>query len=252
MRIVSLVPSITELLYDLGLDEEVIGITKFCVLPEHWFKTKTRIGGTKNLDIEKIKSLYPDLVIANKEENVKQQVEELAAQIPVYTSDIHDLTGALEMIKEIGRITGKAKEANLIVEKIESAFLSLQPPPQPSKACYLIWREPYMTVGGDTFINDMMERCGFDNIFKGKQRYPQVEIEKLPSLGCEYLLLSSEPFPFAQKHVHEMEAKWGEAAIIQTVLVDGQMFSWYGSHLLKSARYFNELLASLSPGGPVK
>ncbi len=250
MRIVSLVPSITGLLYDLDLEEEVVGITKFCVHPPHWFKTKTRIGGTKTLNIEKIRSLDPDLIIANKEENIKEQIEELANHFTVYTSDVHDLPGALGMIKEIGNLTSKVKEANLIAEKIESALLSLQPFHPLRKACYLIWRQPYMTIGGDTFISDMMERCGFQNIFKEQKRYPQIELNQLPALGCEFILLSSEPFPFKQKHVDEIRNEIANTKLQEPkiVLVDGEMFSWYGSRLLMVVDYFRQLQNSLFGG----
>jgi len=247
-RIISLVPSQTELLCDLGLTDEVIGITKFCVHPDEWFQTKTRIGGTKQLNIELIKSLKPDLIIANKEENLKEQVEELAKYFPVWISDINDLDDALKMIRSIGEITNKKSKAEEISNKIQTHFNELKNAPS-AKAllqekyphppvCYLIWREPYMTVGGDTFINDMLERCGFENIFKDKQRYPEIAIEDLPKMNCQLLLLSSEPFPFKQEHVHELQELFPETMIL---LADGQMFSWYGSRLIKAPAYFEQL-----------
>lgn len=236
--IVSLVPSQTELLYDLGLNEEVIGITKFCVHPEHWFKTKTRVGGTKQLQLERIKQLQPELIIANKEENVQSQIEELAKNLTVWVSDVNNLEEAVEMIESIGEITGKNSKAKPLIERIQENFSQLQATDQKLQTCYLIWKDPYMAVGGDTFINDMLNRAGFHNILEGFPRYPEITIEQLRKLNCQFLLLSSEPFPFKQKHVDEIQLLLPETKII---LVDGEMFSWYGSRLLKAPAYFQQL-----------
>jgi ABC-type Fe3+-hydroxamate transport system substrate-binding protein len=237
-RIISLVPSQTELLYDLGLDEEVIGITKFCIHPDEWFKSKTRIGGTKQLHIQKIKDLQPDLIIANKEENVQDQIEELAMDFPVWISDVNHLNNALEMISSLGKLTGKMKEAGMINDKINDSFARLRTSDFILRTCYLIWRDPFMTVGGDTFINDMLSLAGFQNIFSDKKRYPEISIEELRSAGCRLLLLSSEPFPFKQKHVDELQQLLPDTKIL---LADGEMFSWYGSRLIKAPAYFQEL-----------
>jgi len=243
-RIVSVVPSLTELLYSFGLDEEVVGITKFCVHPEDWFRTKQRIGGTKKLNIELIKSLRPDLVIANKEENVKEQIEELAEHTDVYLTDINNLEEAIEAITNIGILVGKEGEATKIAEIINMEFLELRPARflNPHRSCYLIWREPYMTIGGDTFINDMMSRCGLNNIFEDSTRYPEVSVQEIKEAGCELVLLSSEPYPFKEKHITELQQVLFNTKI---VLVDGEMFSWYGSRLTKAPRYFKELLKSI-------
>jgi ABC-type Fe3+-hydroxamate transport system substrate-binding protein len=242
-RIVSIVPSQTELLFDLGLDDEVVGITKFCIHPDSWFRTKTRVGGTKQLHPDKIRELKPHLIIANKEENVKEQVEELANEFPVWTSDISNLPEALEMIREVGKITGKQEKAHKIAEQVQYGFHSLSTSFSPlhsrPKACYLIWKDPYMSVGGDTFIHDMMERCGLQNMFAHQKRYPQVSVEEIRSSGCEAVLLSSEPYPFREKHVLELREMLGEN--MKIMLVDGELFSWYGSRLLQSPRYFEEL-----------
>ena len=288
-RIVSLVPSQTELLYHLGLDEEVIGITKFCVHPEKWFRKKERVGGTKTIDIEKIKSLKPDLVIANKEENLKEQVEELSGYVQVYVSDIKNLEDALQMIKDVGNLINREDEANKLVSQINEQFDHLKEfilstnqqtdlstnvhlnistfqhinLKQQLNTAYLIWKNPYMAAGGDTFINDMMQRCGFNNIFKYIARYPEVNIEQStlqpinnstiqllnnstskpfnPS-SLQLLLLSSEPYPFKQKHIAELQQQLGGTRIL---LVDGEMFSWYGSRLSHAADYFIKLIKKI-------
>lgn len=246
-RIISLVPSQTELLYDLGLDEKVVGITKFCIHPEEWFRAKTRVGGTKDIKKEIIDKLQPDLIIANKEENVKEQVEELAKDYPVWVSDIHDLESALQMIEDVGTLTNKKIKSKEITAVIKQAFFQIanvQPKTQNTKlkTCYLIWRNPYMTVGSDTFIHDMLDRCGLENIFLNKIRYPETTVEELNDAGCELLLLSSEPYPFKQKHIDELQEQLPGCKIM---LVDGEMFSWYGSRLMKAPAYFKELLQRL-------
>lgn len=241
--IVSLVPSQTELLFDLGLEDEVAGITKFCVHPEHWFRTKTRIGGTKALKADLIASLHPDLIIANKEENLKEQVEPLAAIAPVFTSDISTLPHALEMIRLVGILTGKETAAENIRLHIQQGFDALTNPfTRPLKTAYLIWRKPYMSIGGDTFIHDMLSRCGLLNIFSNKTRYPETTVSELRSLDTELVLLSSEPYPFNEQHLAELQK---ELPAVRILPVDGEMFSWYGSRLLQSPAYFTQLLKQI-------
>ncbi|NML23212.1 ABC transporter substrate-binding protein [Pseudoflavitalea sp. G-6-1-2] len=239
-RIISLVPSQTELLYHLGLDEQVAGITKFCVHPPEWFRSKTRVGGTKAIKPEIIQQLQPDLIIANKEENVREQVLELAAQYPVWVSDIHDLDTSLDMIRRVGEITFRTEQANAIADSIAAGFdeLAKQPDAPPIPAAYLIWRNPWMTVGGDTFISNMLARCGLTNVFGQSKRYPAVSIEELQSSQCKLLLLSSEPYPFKQQHIDELQSHLPDTRIL---LVDGEMFSWYGSRLQYAPEYFRQL-----------
>lgn len=239
--IISLVPSQTELLYDLGLNEEVIGITKFCVHPDEWFKTKTRIGGTKNINIEKIKRLQPDLVLANKEENVKEQVEALQEFTNVYVSDISSFNDALDMIIEVSALVHKEEAAAKIAALIRQKFAGLKSMQRQRRAAYFIWQKPFMAAGGDTFIHDMMQYCGFQNVFGDKTRYPETTLEELQSLNCEILLLSSEPFPFKQKHIDEIQPL---LPLTKIVLADGEMFSWYGSRLIYAADYFNDIIQS--------
>lgn len=237
-RIISLVPSQTEYLYDLGLDNEVIGITKFCVHPHHWFRNKTRIGGTKTVDIEKIRQLNPDIIFANKEENVKDQIDELRQICPVYVSDISTLEQALSMMEDIGTLVGKQNQATTICNQIVHSFQQLNIG-LTYKSAYLIWNEPFMTIGGDTFISDMMNRCGFVNMFLHESRYPTVTIDQLNEMDCELLLLSSEPFPFQQKHIELLQSLLPKTKI---KLADGEMFSWYGSRLIKAVEYFQKII----------
>lgn len=242
-RIVSLVPSLTELLYDLGLREEVVGITKFCVHPNEWFRTKTRIGGTKNIKFDVIQSLQPDLIIANKEENVKEQVEVLETLAPVCVTDINNLSDALSAINLIGEITGTTIKAKELTETIESNFIKYKPRHSSMlKTAYLIWKAPYMTAGGDTFIHTMLNYCGFENVFATTGRYPSTTLEELKQLNCELVLLSSEPYPFKDKHIAEIKSVLPNATVL---LVDGEMFSWYGSRLLHAPEYYNKIQSTI-------
>jgi ABC-type Fe3+-hydroxamate transport system substrate-binding protein len=238
-RIISVVPSQTELLYHLGLDKEVVGITKFCVHPEEWFRTKTRVGGTKTLDIERIKSLHPDLIIANKEENTKEQIEDLQTFCQVYVSDIRSVSDALQMIQTVGNLTRKSKEAGVLVDAIRVRFETLNKKiGQPQRVAYLIWKDPYMAVGNDTFIHDMLERVGWQNVFEDLERYPETTVEELCNRQPELVLLSSEPYPFAEKHLEALQHVLPKAQIL---LVDGTQFSWYGSRMLQASDYINEI-----------
>jgi ABC-type Fe3+-hydroxamate transport system substrate-binding protein len=239
-RIICLVPSITELLHHFQLDNETIGITKFCVHPQTWFKSKTRIGGTKNINIEKIISLQPDLILCNKEENVQEQIETLAASLPVYMCDVKNYDDALQMIEEIGILTGKVVESGLLIKNIDAAFKHNRIfSTKKIKTAYLIWKEPYMTVGGDTFISNMMEKAGLENIYNKEERYPTKSIIEIQNDNPELILLSSEPYPFKEKQIIELQQYFPNTGIL---LADGEMFSWYGSRMLCAPDYFKKLL----------
>jgi ABC-type Fe3+-hydroxamate transport system substrate-binding protein len=242
-RIVSLVPSQTELLHYLGLEEETVGITKFCIHPAAWFKNKIKVGGTKNINIGLIKKLQPDLIIANKEENVKEQIDELAKKFTVLVTDVNTIADGLKMIRVIGKIAGKEKVSADLVTAVQNQFAKIILPKKTISAAYLIWKDPYMTVGGDTFINDVLDKCGLRNIFADKQRYPEVTITDLSIANLQLLLLSSEPYPFKQKHIDELQQQLPGTKII---LVNGEMFSWYGSRMLLMPAYLNRLIESVS------
>ncbi|GAB3903012.1 helical backbone metal receptor [Mucilaginibacter boryungensis] len=240
-RIVSLVPSQTELLYYLGLDSAICGITKFCIHPTQKTLNTVKIGGTKQLNIPLIKSLGPDLIIANKEENDRLQLEELMSGYPTYVSDPYNLTTALQMINDVGVLTGREGPARRLYDAIMTAFNELHLPTQSLRVAYFIWRKPYMVAGKLTFIDDMLQRCGFTNAFE-QARYPQISVNDLVAANPEVVLLSSEPYPFKQKHVNELQALLPNALI---KLVDGEMFSWYGSRMLYAPGYFMGLINSI-------
>lgn len=236
MRIVSLVPSITESLFDFGLTEmEVVGRTKFCIHPKTLITKVPVIGGTKNLNLDKIKALKPDLIIANKEENEKLQIEELGKYFEIWLTNIENLQDNQNFLTELGTLLNKQGLALNFNEKINVIFDSSKEL-APKKVAYLIWKNPYMTVGSDTFIHEIIEKIGFTNLFKDSKRYPEISVNQMKE--AEYVFLSSEPFPFQQKHIDELQKELPDSKII---LVDGEAFSWYGTHLSRCGDYFKTL-----------
>ncbi len=236
-RIVSLVPSITELLFDLGLNQEVLGITKFCVHPKAWQSEKTIVGGTKNLNIEKIRSLYPDLIIANKEEQVQAQIELLALEFPVYLTDIDSYSAALEMIENVGILCNKSIAAQHCIHKIKDQFQTLVVHPFSATCIYLIWYDPIMVAGKQTYIDAMLEKTGFINCLK-LERYPELNIAQIQQLNPEYILLSTEPYPFKEKHIAMLKTQFPNSKV---KIVDGELFSWYGSRMQLLPEYIIHL-----------
>ncbi|MGZ3867061.1 MAG: ABC transporter substrate-binding protein [Bacteroidia bacterium] len=246
-RIISLVPSQSELLWHLGLQKEIVGVTKFCIHPDEMFRSVTRIGGTKELKFDVIKELQPDLIIANKEENEQEQIEELCKHYPVWISDINNLNDALDMILRVGEITGKKEGAQDLIEEIQQKHQTFKTQHSSFKilnVAYLIWKNPYMAAGHNTFIDFMLTECGMKNVFTyEKSRYPEVSTQMLIDKNPNVILLSSEPYPFKEKHVEELQKHLPHTKII---LVDGEMFSWYGSRLLHAFDYFTQLLKNLA------
>lgn len=239
-RIVSLVPSQTEFLYEIGLKDKIVGQTVFCIHPKAHFKKAEKIGGTKKVRYEDLDALQPDFIICNKEENSSEIVDTLAQKYPVWVSDIKNIDDALYMMRALGELLQAKTETDALLERIE---LSLkQSKIRHHYSClYLVWRKPYMAVGSDTFISHMLERAGFKNLMPGT-RYPELDVEQMLSINPELILLSSEPYPFKEKHLEELQALLPNTKIL---MVDGELFSWYGSRLLNSKPYFNELQRQL-------
>lgn len=236
-RIISLVPSQTELLCDLGLEDRVVGITKFCIHPEHWRKTKTIVGGTKNFQVDVINQLRPDLIIGNKEENYFEGISALQQHTPVWMSDVTEFEDAIRMIQSISIITDCEMKGKEIVKRIQKAFEVLKPL-KGIKTLYLMWRNPWMGAANKTFIHSMMEKIGLVNVLDQYQRYPELSLEIMKDLNPEVVLLSTEPYPFSERHVSEI-LEILPKSFVRTV--DGEMFSWYGSRLALAPMYFNLL-----------
>lgn len=241
-RIISLVPSQTELLCDLGLEDTIVGVTKFCIHPFYIKQTKTIVGGTKNIKIDIIKELNPDIILCNKEENTKEIVEICEQIAPTHISDIFTIDDSLELIKQYGELFSRRTEASKIIQKINfklNNFQTFITDKETKKVAYFIWRNPWMVAGNSTFINHLLELNKFENIYKNKNRYPEVAIKKIRLEGDpDLVFLSSEPYPFTEEHAFELGRFTHHA---KTIFVDGEMFSWYGSRLLKAFNYFKQL-----------
>ncbi len=243
-RIISLVPSQTELLVDLGLKNQLIGVTKYCVHPKNIRKEIETIGGTKALDLDKIRALKPDLIIANKEENQQDQIESLALEFPVWISDINNLDSAWDMIDRIADLLNKKEIADQLIIECKEKWETIYSGTIRGTCLYFIWQKPYMLAGKDTFIDNVISHIGLENLahqFEG--RYPEISQETIKELNPDYIFLSSEPYPFKEKNLKQME----KIVLDSTVhLVDGEFFSWYGSRLLPAAEYFSKLKNTLN------
>ena len=240
-RIVSLVPSQTELLVDLGLEDAIVGITKFCVHPAHLKNEKIIVGGTKQVHFDKIKALQPDIILCNKEENAKEMIQELEKIATVHISDIYTIADALELIGLYGELFCKEEKANEIIKGIIEKKLEFDHFKEniPKKTVvYFIWKQPWMIAANNNFIDELLHLNGFENYYGRLERYPEVILDKLKPESAEIVLLSTEPYPFKIEHIGEVKAYFPNAKIL---VVDGEMFSWSGSRLLKAFDYFKTL-----------
>ncbi|MFU8859951.1 MAG: helical backbone metal receptor [Cyclonatronaceae bacterium] len=231
-RIISLVPSLTELIFHLGLGHRLVGRTRFCVHPRLEVDRVAAIGGTKNPRLEKIRSLNPDIVIANREENRKEDVDAISEYTRVLVTDISTVDEALREMQRIGTALGRKPQTTALVDDIRKV-IPTEDGRKPVRTLYLIWRDPWMAAGGDTYIHDVMKTFGLQNVCADKKRYPQLTGEAIRDLAPELILLSSEPYPFGEKHVREMTGVAGKSTI---ALADGEWFSWYGPRMLPSFR----------------
>ena len=241
-RIISLVPSLTELLVDLGLEDSIVGITKFCISPTHLRQSKVIVGGTKNINADKIKALNPDIILCNKEENSKEIVEICEGITATHVSDIFTIDDNLELINQYGVLFSKEKEALEMNTEINfklTDFKEFIKNKEVKKVVYFIWKDPWMAVGNTTFIDHLLQLNKFDNVYQNEERYPVVDLEKMKqNVNLDFILLSSEPYPFKEEHILEAEKFTRKA---KAILVDGEMFSWTGSRLLKAFDYFKTL-----------
>lgn len=238
LRIVSLVPSQTELLIDLDLEKQLVGITKFCVHPKDLRQRIKVVGGTKQLHKDKVLALKPNLILCNKEENTKEIVEDLQGIAPVWVTDMFTLEDALKTISDLGEFLGVSTVAATLVKDIQQEatdFVDFMQDKPERKVLYFIWKNPYMAAGRDTFVDDLLQRNKMQNVLPKDSRYP--EVSSKTTTKPDVILLSSEPYPFAEKHREEVEKDWG----VPTMLVDGEYFSWYGSRLRKAFAYFKSL-----------
>jgi ABC-type Fe3+-hydroxamate transport system substrate-binding protein len=246
-RIICLVPSITELLVDLGLNSAIAGITVFCIHPKNLKKQKVIVGGTKTIKVDKIKALNPDFIICNKEENTKEIVTTCKKITTTYVSDIYTIADTLNLIQQFGEIfccNEEAKEIIIAIEKKYNNFLDFIHPQQIVNVVYFVWKNPWMVVANQTYINHLLHLNNFHNVFVDKERYPEVHLENIKKIkNLDVVFLSSEPYHFKEKDIISLQKKLKTTKII---LVDGKFFSWYGTRLLNAFEYFKQLRKQLN------
>lgn len=238
-RIISLCPGITDTLFALDLQEEIVGRTRFCIHPSPAVLDVKAVAGTKDIKLDAILQLKPDLIIAEKEENTKEIVEALEQHLPVYVAEVQCVQEAYSMIENIGDVTDRRNEARSLISEIQAGFHSLQELTSGS-AVYVIWKKPYMAAGRTTYIDSLLETLGFSNpirVLPG--RYPELTTHDFHSANPDLVLLASEPYPFKEKHVPEFQEMLPNATILP---IDGEMF-WYGPRMLVATSYFKEWLS---------
>jgi ABC-type Fe3+-hydroxamate transport system substrate-binding protein len=248
-RIVSLVPSITETLLVLGLDAEVVGVTDFCVHPDAAVRNKPRVGGTKNPKRVRILSLRPDLVMANKEENRQRDTEKLeAAGVRVFVTHARTVREALEEIRVLGAITRRAEAARAIIRETEAAWegAKRRARARRPRVVALIWKKPYMAVGGRTFANDMLVQSGATNPFEPMdRRYPRIDENALAGAQPDVILLPTEPYDFQEADRLELFKLDCPAAREGRIhIVEGELLTWYGPRMPRALRLLSELIHS--------
>lgn len=241
-KIISLCPSQTETIEYLA-PGRLAGVTRFCVHPESIAKVP-RVGGTKKVNVERIKALQPDIIIGEKEENTPEMVSELEKEFPVYITNVENIESAYQMLFSLGEILGTEKAAQTLTTEIKGLFDAIPLASPPFRCAYFIWRKPYMVAGRDTYINAILNRLGFENVFSDKTaRYPAIETNELQAAAPQCIFLSSEPYPFCVSHLTEIQKI---APLANVYLVDGEFFSWYGARMREAAPYLSALQGRLS------
>lgn len=248
-RIVSLVPSITETLFTFGADDSVVAVTNFCVEPPQALEAKTAVGGTKTLDVEAIKGLSPDLIIANAEENREEDIRQLVrASLPVFVTFPRTVSAAINMMRQLAEITDTVGKAAPILQEAEETLTDIKTASRtrhrPRVFCP-IWRRPWMTIGSDTYMHDFITVCGGRNIFADRHdRYPRVELDEVARRLPEVILLPDEPYHFMPKHKEEFATRAYVPAVRDERIhvVDGKILCWYGPRIADGLRFVNGLL----------
>lgn len=249
MRVVSLCPSLTELVFDLGRGADLVGRTRFCIHPAEGVESVERVGGTKNPRIDRIVTLQPDLVLMNEEENRREDADALAAAgLNVHTSMPRTAGETAGMVRSIANALDAREAGEAIAADIErrAARVSAAALGRPSVPyAYLIWRDPWMSVNNDTFIAELLGMAGGRNVFADRpDRYPTVSLDEIKEANPAAVLLSSEPFPFAARHVDELAAALDWPAS-RFVLVDGELLSWHGSRTPRGIDYAESVVEGI-------
>ncbi len=251
-RIVSLVPSITEALFAFGLGKRIAGVTKFCTEPADGVAGLPKVGGTKNVDVEAVVKLKPDLVIANAEENEKADIEALvAAGLTVFVTYPRTVIHATAMMRTLAEITDKKEAAAPLVAAIEAEVALARAADQertPLRVFCPIWREKWMTIGPDTYMHDFLSSCGLQNVYgDSSERYPEIELSDVAAKRPDIVLLPDEPYRFARKHVKEVAAAIPGIDESRIYLVDGKDVCWYGPRIADSLHRIRETVWGSAP-----
>jgi ABC-type Fe3+-hydroxamate transport system substrate-binding protein len=256
-RIVCLVPSITELLFDLGLAGKVVGRTGFCIAPREQVKKVAKVGGTKTIDLARLRRLAPTHVIVNVDENPRPLVEEIARFVPnvVVTHPLGPRDN-LALYRLIGGIFGCDEAAQALSQRFQQVYDEVCAAAQAwgrQRVLYLIWKSPYMTVSQDTYISRMLSTVGWDTyVAHGSARYPTVELTPAVLDDMSFVLLSTEPYSFRERHCAEILVSLPPGSETRVALIDGAMTSWYGSRAIEGLRYLRALreqsLGARAPG----
>ena len=255
-RIVSLVPSITELLFALGRGDAVIGCTIFCTEPRDGLRGVARIGGEKDPDLDAMRALRPDLVIANVEENKREHVEALRAWgIAVYVTYPRTVVEGIALVRDLGQVIGAGLRGAELADALAGALAAQRARRRGRPAVRVfcpIWRRPWMSIGGDTYIHDMLAECGADNIFGDRsERYPEVTLAEVAAARPGAVLLPDEPYRFRRAHAADFEGHPGIPTMAsgRVHLVDGKLLSWYGTRIADALATLPGLLDGEDPGG---
>ena len=239
-RIVSIVPSATETLYELGLGDRIVGVTQFCVHPQPWVKTISKVGGTKNVDIQRVLNLKPDLVVGNCEENTKEIFEALEPHVPIWAPLPKTIPEAIEDMGHMGLLTGTTEIAERFQDEAKRAWAKAKANAQSFTYAYFIWRNPWMSISNDTFIARMLEAVGGINVFGDHEdRFPEIDMTGQIHDAPDVVFLSSEPFPFKEQHAAELCQMTGIA--LDTVrFINGEYASWHGYRMIEGLQYLAE------------
>lgn len=237
MRIISLVPSLSETLVDLGLRSSLVGCTQFCVEPKDLHRTAQVIGGTKDFSLEKIRALNPTHILANQEENPKELVLELQKEFPLLLTFPKSPFDVPSMLIDIGQFLSLSfAEPAADLENV----MRQEPKPQVGETfLYFIWREPYMVVGRDTYISRFLETFGYRNAYEGDQRYPALSEAEIALLRPQTVLFSTEPYPFRKRDAKRLREAWPDCPEI--FKIDGRLMSWYGTMTKEAWRMLEEV-----------
>lgn len=251
MRIVSLVPSLTETLWELGVGPSLVGVTKFCVHPPQAREQAAVVGGTKDPDVERIRRLQPDLVIADEDENQAEHLEALRAVARVHVTRIQDVADAARELSEIGRLVGREHDAEARAQQIQARAAELRSAASLFAALRIfvpIWRTPLMTIGRNTYMGDLVRLAGGRSVFENAPRkYFETTFDEVRAVEPEGVLLPTEPFHFGEKHRSEF-AQALDLSLDRVLVVDGQAFTWFGTRTLEGLECLREAVVRLRTG----